>query len=82
MKKLITILLLVMATTITRAQTPDFDFTEMEYGPHQTSFYLFAPPTAKKVVVRIYKDGIGGKPLKTVKMAYADGLWTAIVKGD
>jgi len=82
MKKLITILLLVMATTIIRAQAPDFDFTEMEYGPHQTSFYLFAPPTAKKVVVRIYKDGIGGKPLKTVKMAYADGLWTAIVKGD
>ncbi|MBQ2675500.1 MAG: type I pullulanase [Prevotella sp.] len=82
MKKLITILLLVMATTIIRAQAPDFDFTEMEYGPHQTSFYLFAPPTAKKVVVRIYKDGIGGKPLKTVKMAYADGLWTATVKGD
>ena len=82
MKKLITILLLVMATTITRAQTPDFDFTEMEYGPHQTSFYLFAPPTAKKVVVRIYKDGIGGKSLKTVKMTYADGLWTATVKGD
>ena len=71
-----------MATTITRAQTPDFDFTEMEYGPHQTSFYLFAPPTAKKVVVRIYKDGIGGKSLKTVKMTYADGLWTATVKGD
>jgi pullulanase len=82
MKKFITILLLVMATTITRAQALDFDFTEMEYGPHQTSFYLFAPATAKKVVVRIYKDGIGGKPLKTVKMTYADGLWTAVVKGD
>ncbi len=71
-----------MATTITRAQVPDFDFTEMEYGPHQTSFYLFAPPTAKKVVVRIYKDGMGGKPLKTVRMSYTDGLWTAAVKGD
>ena len=82
MKKFFTILLLVMATTITRAQVPDFDFTEMEYGPHQTSFYLFAPPTAKKVVVRIYKDGIGGKPLKTVRMSYTDGLWTAAVKGD
>jgi len=82
MKKFFTILLLVMATTITRAQVPDFDFTEMEYGPHQTSFYLFAPPTAKKVVVRIYKDGMGGKPLKTVRMSYTDGLWTAAVKGD
>ena len=82
MKKFFTILLLVMATTITRAQVPDFDFTEMEYGPHQTSFYLFAPPTAKKVVVRIYKDGMGGKPLKTVRMSYTDGLGTASVKGD
>ena len=71
-----------MATTISRAQAPDFDFTEMEYGPYQTTFRLFAPATAKKVVVRIYKDGIGGKALKTVRMAYADGLWTATVKGD
>ena len=82
MRKFITILLLVMATTISRAQAPDFDFTEMEYGPYQTTFRLFAPATAKKVVVRIYKDGIGGKALKTVRMAYADGLWTATVKGD
>lgn len=71
-----------MATTISRAQAPDFDFTEMEYGPYQTTFRLFAPATAKKVVVRIYKDGMGGKALKTVRMAYADGLWTATVKGD
>ena len=71
-----------MATTISRAQAPDFDFIEMEYGPYQTTFRLFAPATAKKVVVRIYKDGMGGKALKTVRMAYADGLWTAVVKGD
>ena len=71
-----------MVTTISRAQAPDFDFIEMEYGPYQTTFRLFAPATAKKVVVRIYKDGIGGKALKTVRMAYADGLWTATVKGD
>ena len=82
MRKFITILLLVMATTISRAQAPDFDFTEMEYGPYQTTFRLFAPAAAKKVVVRIYKDGMGGKALKTVRMAYADGLWTAVVKGD
>ena len=61
---------------------PDFDFREVEYGPYQTTFHLFAPAEAKKVVVRIYKDGLGGKPLKTQKMTYEDGLWTAVVKGD
>ena len=82
MKKLFTILLLVMASLTTRAQVPDFDFREVEYGPYQTTFHLFAPADAKKVVVRIYKDGLGGKPLKTQKMTYEDGLWTAVVKGD
>ena len=82
MKKLFTILLLVMASLTTRAQVPDFDFREVEYGPYQTTFHLFAPAEAKKVVVRIYKDGLGGKPLKTQKMTYEDGLWTAVVKGD
>ena len=60
----------------------DFSFNEMTYSPEATIFRLFAPATAKKVVVRIYKDGMGGKALKTVKMAYGDGLWTATVKGD
>ena len=82
MRKFITILLLVMATTISRAQALDFSFNEMTYSPEATTFRLFAPATAKKVVVRIYKDGIGGKALKTIKMTYADGLWTATVKGD
>ena len=71
-----------MASLTTRAQVPDFDFREVEYGPYQTTFHLFAPADAKKVVVRIYKDGLGGKPLKTQKMTYEDGLWTAVVKGD
>ena len=60
----------------------DFSFNEMTYSPEATTFRLFAPATAKKVMVRIYKDGIGGKALKTVKMTYAGGLWTATVKGD
>ena len=64
------------------ASAQDFDFREVEYGPYQTTFHLFAPADAKKVVVRIYKDGLGGKPLKTQKMTYEDGLWTAVVKGD
>ena len=53
MKKLFTILLLVMASLTTRTQVPDFDFREVEYGPYQTTVHLFAPAEAKKVVVRI-----------------------------
>ena len=60
----------------------DFDFNEMSYTPEATTFRLFAPPTAKQVKVRIYKNGLGGKAMKTVKMKYADGLWTATVKGN
>ena len=80
MKKLVLFLLFVMMTTLTTAQ--DFHFDEMTYSPEKTTFKLFAPADAKNVKVRIYQEGLGGKPLKTIKMQYVDGLWTATVKGD
>ncbi len=69
------------------AMSQDFDFDEMTYTPEVTTFKLFAPAKAKGVKVRIYKDGQGGKPLKTVTMkASSSGqegaVWTAVVKGD
>ena len=71
----------MLAAKAVKAQ--DFDFNEMEYTPHQTTFQLFAPANAKSVKVRIYKDGIGGKALTTAKMKCGDdGIWTATVKGD
>jgi pullulanase len=58
-------------------------FREMEYSPEQTTFSLFAPNDAKRVTLRIYKAGEGGKAIKTVKMARtANEQWTATVKGD
>ena len=60
----------------------NFKFNEVTYTPKQTTFQLFAPADAKKVVVRIYKDGQGGKALKTIKMTQKDGIWTATVAGD
>ena len=61
----------------------DFYFDEMTYSVDQTVFKLFAPGNAKRVVVRIYKDGVGGKALKTIKMQLAgNDLWRATVKGD
>ena len=69
------------------AMSQDFDFDEMTYTPEETTFKLFAPATAKGVKVRIYKDGQGGKPLKTVTMKASSpgqegAVWTAAVKGD
>ena len=58
-------------------------FQEVSYSPEKTVFALFAPNDAKKVVVRIYQEGLGGKALKTVKMQRtANEQWTATVKGD
>ena len=69
-----------MTTVITKAQ--DFNFNEVDCGPEATTFQLFAPTTAKRVVVRIYNDGIGGRPVKTVKMKLAGDVWQATVKGN
>jgi pullulanase len=80
MKKLVLFLLFMTMTTFATAQ--NFRFDEMVYSPEKTTFKLFAPADAKSVKVRIYQNGQGGKALKTIKMQYADGLWTATVKGD
>ena len=58
-------------------------FQEVSYTPERTQFALFAPNDAKKVVVRIYQEGLGGKALKTIKMTRtANEQWQATVKGD
>ena len=58
-------------------------FQEMTYTPAKTTFSLFAPSSAKQVNVRIYKDGQGGKAVKTVKLVRSgDDRWTGEVKGD
>ena len=58
-------------------------FKEVAYTPEQTVFTLFAPNDAKKVVVRIYEKGLGGKAGKTVSMKRtANEQWSATVKGD
>ena len=71
-----------MTTVITHAQ--GFDFNEVVCNPEATTFQLFAPATAKRVVVRIYNDGMGGKPIKTVKMKRTEQaeMWQAEIKGN
>lgn len=78
---LFTLLCLFMLSQM--ANTQDFNFDEMTYSPSQTQFKLFAPNDAKRVVVRIYQEGQGGKALKTVKMKRTgQNLWTERVKGN
>ena len=59
MMKKLKLLLTALLMMVTTAQAQDFRFDEVTYTPQQTSFRLFAPADAKKVVVRIYKDGMG-----------------------
>ena len=55
-------------------------FREMSYSPKQTVFYLNSP---KRPTLSLWSEGLGGQPLRTVKMR-ADGKnrWKATVKGD
>ena len=71
------------------AQSPDLladsaiAFQEVSYSPKATQFAIFAPNDAKRVTLRIYQNGIGGKAVKTVKMKRtANEKWTVSVKGD
>ena len=58
-------------------------FKEVDYAPKETKFQLFAPNNAKQVTVRIYKDGLGGKAIKSMKMRRTGNeCWTATIKGD
>ena len=59
--------------------------TGVTYGPSASAFSVETNEDAQQVKLRIYKDGLGGKPVKTVNMkrAQAGGtLWQATVKGD
>ena len=78
MKKILTFITAMALMQPLSAQV--FDFNECVVSPEATTFRLFAPETAKGVKVRIYQDGVGGKPIRTLKMKYANGLWTATMK--
>ena len=81
MKRLIIATILTMAATTIQAQ--DFNFDEVTYTPQATTFKLFAPSEARRVQLRLYKDGNSQKAMKTVKLQKTgQDLWTATVKGD
>ena len=58
-------------------------FNELTYTKDVSSFKLNAPSKAKSVKVNIYKEGIGGSVVKTVKMKRnGTDQWTADIPGD
>ena len=75
MKHLLTALAAAFLVQTAQAQT--FNFNECEVTLKETTFRLIAPPDARRVCVRIYKDAEGGEPIRTLKMKYGDGVWTA-----
>ena len=81
MKRFVIIMLMTITTAAIHSQ--DFSFKEVTYTPEATTFRLFAPNNAKRVVVRIYNQGKDGKAVKTVKMTRTGNeQWQATVQGD
>ena len=59
--------------------------TGVTYTPAASEFMVETNADAQQVKLRIYKDGIGGKAVKTVNMKRSqrgDALWQTVVKGD
>ena len=90
MKLLFAVVLSLMVPNMAQAQqqeqpkvsVEDFRFDEVNYSSAKTVFSLFAPDDAK-VTLRLYRQPLGGKPTKTVRMQrVSHELWQAEVKGD
>lgn len=83
----LTSLLLIMCAWM-RAQSLDtmtIDYTNpVYYTPSETCFFLCAPNNARhRPLIRLYNEGLGGKPAKTIKMKREENFgWVADVKGD
>ena len=61
---------------------PKGDWEEMVYAPEATSFALWAP-TADEVNLKLYAEGQGGDPVRTLAMKEAEGgMWRTTVEGD
>ena len=97
MRKLILLVVLTLASNLSKAQ--DFRFDEVTYTPQKTVFKLFAPKEMKRVVLTIHdkdvalsahKDLNGFESFysdpeneKSYKMKYSkDGVWKVEVSGD
>ncbi len=59
--------------------------TGVNYSPSASVFTVETNHDAQQVKLRIYKDGLGGKAIKTLNMKRSQAgatMWQATVKGD
>ena len=86
MKKILIMALFAMTTLCISAQRAFVgDGGHYDAGSDNTQFSFIASPQAKKPVLRIYKEGQGGTPVRTVKLKQLsplDFVWIAELKGD
>ena len=86
MKQLFFTALFSMATLCSMAQKALVgDGGHYDAATNKTQFCFIAAPDAKKPVLRLYKEGQGGKPVRTVrlkKLPPFDYGWIATLRGD
>ena len=82
--KRFTALLMALVMAVLAGQTLNAR-TGVKYTPTASEFTVETNADAQQVKLRLYKEGIGGKPVKTINMKRSqqgDAMWQAAVKGD
>ncbi len=68
MRKLLLTMVFTLMTLLAQAQQVLISGGQYNEQTGKTEFAVLATPKAKQVLLRIYKAGLGGKPIKTIKM--------------
>ena len=80
MKRLTLLVAIIMALLVPQILNAR---TGVNYTPSASAFSVETNDDAQQVKLRIYKDGLSGKPVKTVNMKRDKaGMWQTTVKGD
>ena len=82
MKHLLSLVAIIMALLVPQSMNAR---TGVNYTPGASAFTVETNDNAQQVKLRIYKDGQGGKPVKTINMKRdkaGSTLWQATVKGN
>ena len=82
MRHLLSLVAIIMALLVPQTLNAR---TGVNYTPGASAFTVETNSNAQQVKLRIYNDGLGGKPVKTINMKRdkaGSTLWQATVKGD
>ena len=82
MRHLLSLVAIIMALLVPQSMNAR---TGVNYTPGASAFTVETNDNAQQVKLRIYNDGLGGKPVKTINMKRdkaGSKLWQATVKGN